>query len=363
MLNKIHIKNFKSIKDLHAPLKPLNVLIGPNNSGKSNIFEALMFLKEVITLNPFYAVIKKRGTFSDISHGFQRAGEISINADFDLSENQYSYQVTISSDPYQEKKIASETLSRGTENDLININLGKGNYYSFHNKSHVAIQREGVILNHLKADLYEDPYHEIFDYFNAWTLSHPVPAIMKSSFNFSDTTLMIEENGENVDLVLDSISRKYQNNFSQIIQFLNDSLKEFQSIWFEIKEGTLVLNWKEKDFACDIQKRLLSDGVLKLLHMLALIYHPEPPSLVLIEEPENYIHPSIIQRLAEGIKSLARKTQVMLSTHSSDLVDFFPEESFILVEKINGQTRWQGFDPTKDEEGSFKDQILKGLWG
>jgi len=107
-------------------------------------------------------------------------------------------------------------------------------------------------------------------------------------------------------------------------------------------DGRLLLQIKDAPFEQPILAKFASDGTLKMLAYLTLLYDPQPPQLIGIEEPENQLHPRLLPELAEECRHAAAKTQLMVTTHSPFFVNGLrPEELWVLYRDEHGYTQAQ----------------------
>ena len=107
-----------------------------------------------------------------------------------------------------------------------------------------------------------------------------------------------------------------------------------------LADGRLLLQIKDAPFERPILAKFASDGTLKMLSYLTLLYDPEPPPLIGIEEPENYLHPRLLQDVAEECRNATERTQIMVTTHSPFFVNGLrPEEVWILFRDERGYTK------------------------
>ena len=98
-----------------------------------------------------------------------------------------------------------------------------------------------------------------------------------------------------------------------------------------MEDGRLLLQIKDAPFDRPILARFASDGTLKLLAYLMVLYDPNPPQLIGIEEPENHLHPRLLPELAEESREASARTQLMVTTHSPFFVnELRPEELWVL---------------------------------
>ena len=126
--------------------------------------------------------------------------------------------------------------------------------------------------------------------------------------------------------------------------------------------GTVALYLEEAD-SRTIPATLLSDGTLRYLCLLAILLHPEPPPLVVIEEPELGLHPDLLPTLAELLRSASERSQLIVTTHSDVLVDALTDtpESVVICEKHEGRTEMRRLDK-EDLAKWLKDYTLGNLW-
>ena len=126
--------------------------------------------------------------------------------------------------------------------------------------------------------------------------------------------------------------------------------------------GTVTL-FLEEAGSREIPVTRLSDGTLRYLCLLSVLLHPEPPPLVVIEEPELGLHPDLLPTLADLLVSASERSQLIVTTHSDVLVDALTDtpESVVVCEKHDGQTEMRRLD--KDDLTKWlKDYTLGNLW-
>jgi predicted ATPase len=105
-------------------------------------------------------------------------------------------------------------------------------------------------------------------------------------------------------------------------------------------DGRLLLQIKDAPFERPILAKFASDGTLKMLAYLTVLYDPDPPQLVGIEEPENHLHPRLLPELAEECREASARTQLMVTTHSPFFVNGLrPEELWVLYRDQSGYTQ------------------------
>ena len=107
-----------------------------------------------------------------------------------------------------------------------------------------------------------------------------------------------------------------------------------------LADGRLLLQIKDAPFEQPILARFASDGTLKMLAYLMVLYDPDPPQFIGIEEPENQLHPRLLPELAEECREASSRTQLMVTTHSPFFVNGLkPAELWVLFRDESGYTQ------------------------
>jgi predicted ATPase len=147
-----------------------------------------------------------------------------------------------------------------------------------------------------------------------------------------------------------------------LLKYLKDFYADAEDIHTPIQSGLVDIRLEEKR-RVSIPATRLSDGTLRWLALLAILLHPTPPPLVCLEEPELGLHPDAIRTLAELLSDAAKRTQLIVTTHSDALVDQFTPtpEAVVVCEKREGSTVLERLDGK--ELGSWLQRYTLGqLW-
>src|SRR5271166_230013 len=111
---------------------------------------------------------------------------------------------------------------------------------------------------------------------------------------------------------------------SDLLRYLKMFYEGAEDILTPIQGGLVDLRVEEAN-GVTIPASRLSDGTLRWLSLLAILLHPEPPPVVCIEEPELGLHPDMIQPLANLLLQASQRMQLVVTTHSTDLIDGLSE--------------------------------------
>jgi predicted ATPase len=140
--------------------------------------------------------------------------------------------------------------------------------------------------------------------------------------------------------VIQYLKEQHEGRLKEIVQTLSRRVPRLEKVDAELMaDGRLLLEIKDAPFERPILAKFASDGTLKMLAYLTLLYDPDPPQLIGIEEPENHLHPRLLPELAEECRKATDRTQLMVTTHSPFFVNGLrPEELWVLYRDENGYT-------------------------
>ncbi len=171
--------------------------------------------------------------------------------------------------------------------------------------------------------------------------------------------------GDNLPNVIQYLKEQHPQRLEQILKTLSMRIPRLEKVEALIMEdGRLLLQIKDAPFTQPILAKFTSDGTLKMLAYLTVLYDHSPPQLIGIEEPENHLHPRLLNQLAEEFRAASANTQLMVTTHSPFFVDALkPEELWVLYRDKNGFTQAK---KTVDMQGikEFMEHgaLLGSLW-
>lgn len=358
MIKSIHIQNYKSLKDCTVNLEQVNLLIGANNSGKSNFMKAVYLLKDFInhTLPDGGESISTIKKAKDSTH--KKANKPSDNflffkVHFKFGGDDFSILIKYNFSGYffsgiffNQKKVStsSEDIENLFEHDFTVDYLTGNNMFLF-NDSLVQIPRRLLIddvhnFESIKKRA-EVSLEKAKFFLQGVTIFKP---IIDSFSGASETepAETLKNDASNLIPFLYSLSQNHPSDFSNLIENVRKCIDEISNISVPIIEkGRFRLRFFDRSgnsfFANEV-----SEGVLYFVAILALIHQPNPPKLILIEEPETGIHPRRIHEIMNFIFQLAedKDIQVVISSHSPLILEEFRDipESVSVFDKENGET-------------------------
>lgn len=353
-IERIHIENFRTFRNATlARLSPLTVFVGPNGSGKSTLFDVFGFLRDSLQDNVHIAVQKRgglkelrtRGSTGNIvlelkfrepdrplvtyrlEVGEQRARAVVARELLQYRRGRHGqpwrfldfvsgegYAVVNEADydtPNAEMRLEKQTL--GAPEILAVKGLGQFEKFAAVSSFRRLIERWHLSDFHIQA---ARPSQE------ATYAEHLSPA------------------GENLSAVAQYLFENHRDRFDQILERMKQRVPGVQRVEpAETVDGRLVLRFQDGAFQDPFIAKYVSDGTIKMFAYLVLLHDPFPHPLLCVEEPENQLYPLLLGQLLEEFRDYAhRGGQVMLSTHSPDVLNAAELDEVIRLEKRDGAT-------------------------
>ncbi len=364
------------------PLENLNVLIGANGAGKSNLIEALALMRATpipaqTTSNADVRGVVRRGGGAQewIWKGAKgQAASIELVVNHPKGKQPLRHVFAFGGDAQgfrlQDERVENEsTDGNQTEADF---------YYQFQGGNPVVNNashgKRWLALSTLKLDFsilaqrrdpdlfpeitYLAETYERWRIYREWAFGRntvfrePQKADMRND--------RLEEDFSNLGLFLSRL-RKTPKAKKAILERLTDLYEGLTDFETFVEGGSVQVIFTEGDFS--IPATRLSDGTLRYLCLLAILCDPTPPPLICIEEPELGLHPDILPKLADLLVAASERTQLIVTTHSDILVDALTErpEAVVVCEKHDGRTEMRRLK--EDELTKWLDKYRLGqLW-
>jgi predicted ATPase len=335
ILESVRIKNYKSLGDISLNFKKLTVIVGANSSGKSSCLESLRLLRDIVKQGK---TDPSQQIENDIRKGREASGiflQVSIK---DRKKIDYSLNLVLGKDVEENSVILSENLKVG-RTKVISISKGEGEVCDEDNQGAKQPSQpyrstpDTVALSSTGNFGFKPVTLRVADFIKQWEFYNLVPEnirmytdliAFRDEFTVKNSNILDISGFQLQGLLQYWASDKNSKIFKQIV----DEVKRYLSIELivgESKKGRKVVKVKEPN-GSEISFDNLSDGTLRMIGYCYLLYSSHIPTLIAIEEPERNLHPAILLDLASILKRLAQKTQVVITTHSSQLLDCFSIE-------------------------------------
>lgn len=359
-VEQIKVKNFKLYKNLHLDdLQQLNVFLGANGSGKTTFFKIFSFLSTCLRENVTVAV-NREGGFKEV---MTRDGDIHNDLiEFEIKfrnfeENEKSplatYELKIGFD--QGKVfVAKEVLKyrhggrNGKPWHFLDYSRGVGDAVKNemdYSKTNGIEEREAQPLGAedilaLKGLGQFERYKTIRSFrilLEQWLVSNLQNEEMRK-INEVGADQQLSSSGNNLAQVASFLHQYHPKIFQTILDKMKQRVPGVDNV--EAKQndaGQVLLKFSDRSFVDPFISKHTSDGTIKMFAYLVLLHDPAPRPLLCIEEPENYLYPTLLRELAEELRLYAMQGgQVFVSTHSPDFVNALKIEELFLVKKEHG---------------------------
>ena len=344
MIENIKIMGFKSIKLMELDLKPINILIGSNGSGKSNFLLFFKLLSAIFNTR-LPSFVAEENADNLLYFGRKKTFEIHSEIIFkDIELRNVGYYFRLSQN--NEGGLILDWESSGYAINNKRRRDGAWNNFNFHqfdsiDGSKLKTEDENIII----PDTYQTNKNikkniesiKIFHFHDTTSTS-----FLRSECNLNDN-LYFKPDGRNLPAMLYLIKFKHPKIYSRILKTIQSIAPYIESFILEpnkLKEETIALRWIDKgDLESNFSAYQLSDGTLRFIALATLLMQPEPPAVIIIDEPELGLHPFAIGKLAGMIQTASSESQIIIATQSPSLISHFKPEDVIVVDKSESENQ------------------------
>lgn len=373
-IKRIKISNFKSFKNLEIELGAFNVVIGANAAGKSNFISVFGFVRDIANEGLDNAVSLQGSEYLSnigvplpqtvslsITLGFQGCGlKMSDSVVADVEEADYEFSLRVDSRPVIFRVEKDALTLKVNYTDTVKAGNGQPKGRKVVGAGSISIRNEDGApkfrVNRPRR-LQTRTAKELFPTFMRDTLK-PSALLLQTPYFFpplgitlSDIAIYdfdpklskkavpvagkseLDEDGSNLSLVLKSIvenkekKRKFSNLIKDVLPFVEDLATD------KFVDKSLLFKLREKYFKdMYFPASFISDGTVNIGALIAALYFEEK-SVSIIEEPERNIHPYLISRVIDMMKDASKNKQIIVTTHSPEIVKHADLENILLVSR------------------------------
>ncbi|MCK5146970.1 AAA family ATPase [bacterium] len=351
-LDQLTIKGFKSIKELvDFELTNLNIIIGGNGAGKSNLISFFRMLRKIIEgdLNNF--VLHSGGAGDLLYNGRKITKEMEFVTMF--GERGYRFKLT------------------PTPSDMCALSC-EARYYKHNSRWWELGDSDGsdsLLVKEANAGNSDSRYSKpVYDTISSWQIYHfhdtSENAAMRHTEIIQDCKYLRTDASNIAPYLLHlkiNFSHEYQdilNAIYMVMPFFDDFILE--PVEFG-KRQKVNLQWNQKGSDYPMQPHQFSDGSIRFICLATALLQPNPPSTILIDEPELGLHPAAISILAELIQDASKRTQIIVATQSSAFIDNFEIKDIVVVNRKNGYSTFERLEE-KGFISWLEDYSVGELW-
>ena len=367
IFEKLVVRGFRRLASVDIPLKPLNVLIGANGSGKTSLLDVFTLLAASAT----GSLSKTTSDMGGIRANITNLGSSDCSGiEFKLArkvpgQNPIEYELRVEPQGV-DYTIANEQLrqDRGYSNSMLYVTSSRGYVQYFEPTIERKLVRPTWEYNPTESALSQVPRmfaepEEFRRQLASSTHYHVLDVSPKAPVRQPQTmrnAMLPGRNGEDLVSCLYMIRETNEALFETIQDTLRAGFPNFEKLYFPpVAAGTMAMTWKDKTSPNSFYMNQLSEGTLRFLWLVTLLQSPGLTSMTMIDEPEVSLHPELLSLLADLFREASSRTQLIIATHADRLVRFLkPAEVITTNIDEDGSSSFQWGD-SFDLDGWLED--------
>ncbi|MCA9648669.1 MAG: AAA family ATPase [Myxococcales bacterium] len=338
MLRSLTVSNYRSLGDsVRVELGRLTALVGPNGSGKSNVMDALRFVSDAMHMGLSGAITDRSGIKAVRRWSGGHPFDLKVHLELDLDDGAagyYGFVLTGARD--DEYHVKSETLAiADRDHHGVTFEVEEGQWKAGPTDIRPMLDRQSLALPLVGGD---QRFSRIVQHLQAISVYSIFPDTLRVPQRYSPRKPMARH-GENwVSILRDQPAETWKPELISVLQRLTGDIEDIR---IEPVAGYLVVRFRhrsENENAKWFEAGQESDGTLRVAGLVsALLQSPAVP-VIGIEEPELTVHPGAIALLYDHLIQATEQSQVIITSHSPEMLDHFPVDDVRVVERHNGTT-------------------------
>jgi predicted ATPase len=355
MLKKVEIKGYRSIKEASVELRPLNVLIGANGSGKSNFVSFFKMLNEMLAMR-LQEYIGRSGRAQTILHfGPKVTSRLDAGLEFTDGDKRYNYTFGLF-------PAANDTLFFGGE-QLETIPPRKVTTTAWRGGGYLESSFGGT---NGKSDANELDLRTFVNGCRVYHFHDTSPTAKCRQFCYLHDNQGLSPDAGNLAAMLYVYTRRFPNAYNRIKSAVRKILPEFDDFVLEpsrLNPNEIVLNWRKRGWDYLFGPHQLSDGSLRAMAICTLFLQPEEdlPGVIILDEPELGMHPYALEIVAGLIRAASARCQVIVATQSQTFLNYFEPSEIITVDSQQGESHFRRLE-AEELKDWLEDYTLGELW-
>jgi len=341
-LHRIQIKGFRSIKEMSLELGPLNVMIGANGAGKSNLISFFKLMNE-LTAGRLQEHIAATGrATANLHFGPKLTPQMEAKLEFHVDNGTDAYQMRLFHAAGDSLVFADENVSfhqAGYIEPKV-VSLGAGHQETAIDEMASQNEPTAKTLRYLLHRCRVFHFHD----------TSPTARVRQYCYTGDDRWLMPD--AANLAAILYRLRTEEETVYRRIVATIRQVAPFFDDFQLEPSGAAgqdIILNWRHRKSDLAFGPHQLSDGTLRAMCLITLLMQPvdKLPDLIVVDEPELGLHPYALNVVASLFQTASHHTQVLVSTQSSSFLDSFDPEDIVVVERDGEVSRFTRPDADK----------------
>jgi predicted ATPase len=361
-LDSIEVEGYKSIRKASIELGPINVLIGANGAGKSNLLGLFGLLADLVDRRLQLHIGRQGGADALLHFGRKKTQSLRFSLRLGGGHGYrailvpgagdtlvFEHEEASSWHPPLRSPLHTEYLRNGSAGSKETV-LG--------DQLVQAEQDRGIDRATAKPAIVGMRSWRQFHFHDTGT-----SAPTKRKHKLDDNRALRPE-GDNLAPFLFALQTVAPGSYRRVVEAVRSVAPFFDDFSLQpdvVNPDVIQLAWRHREDDALFTADSLSDGTLRFICLATLLLQPELPSLIVIDEPELGLHPFAISQLAALIRTAASKVQVLLATQSVTLLDQFDASEVIVAERSNGESTFRRLDESALHEWK-QEYSLGELW-
>ena len=337
-LLKLRATSYRSLRHETIELTDLNLFIGPNASGKSTILDALRFLSEGVRARDFRQAAFSRGGVVHMAWKGEDANRIELVVRLENNGTEYEWSVRLVRSGYNfyvTEHVDEQRDASSPPVSLLDANQGEGWWWSG-KEGRVELKQDptSCALAAAAADA-SFPARDVAEFIGRWGFFDPNPFLLRRDWTGVEAG-RLEHYGRNLGGTLYALKASSSLKFEKIVQATRSILGLPSEIEpRESDEGRFYFAQSEPGLQYQVHQMGVSSGTLRMLALMTALFAEADVTLLGIEEPENYIHPTALSSFVKHLLDARERVQFMVTTHSPLLLDVLDEPEAVRVVQRN----------------------------
>lgn len=336
MIQTMRVSNFRSLgEDVRVEFGPFTVLVGPNGSGKSSVVDALRFVADCMHMGLAGAITSRSGINGVRRWSGGHPYNLTLHLDLRLESGPAVYEFQLAGDSNEEYSVKSEEAFLVSETTKARFRVEDGKWIDGPVGLRPPVNRQSLALPLVGGD---ERFGPLFQALQNVAIYSIFPDVLRAPQKYSPLKPM-ELHGSNWSSILrDQPEQTWK---PDLVAALSKLTGDMEDIRIEPAAGLLVLqfrhrspNKKPKWFDATQE----SDGTLRVAGIITALLQDPPIPVVGVEEPELTVHPGAIPLLYDYLKEASTRSQLIVTTHSPELLNLVSVDDIRVVERRDGAT-------------------------